>query len=121
MVGDSYMRRIDNITASASQVSQVLLGDGTSFQLALRYHGATQRWVADVEYEDRTIQNLGLCIHPNVLRQWSRVFPFGIAVVSSGQVDPFDVNDFATGRVSLYLLDQDDVTAVEDDVFGAEQ
>ena len=110
---------VDNLTNSADQLTILILGDGTTVSLELLYHGATQRWVANITYGNTTINGLGLCCSPNILRQWRNVLPFGLAIVTTDQTDPFSINDFSSGRVLIYLLNAADVIAMEDLVFTA--
>jgi len=113
------MTLIDNLSGFANQQTTLLLEDGTSADLSLRFHGASERWVVDIEYSGVARRNIGLCCHPNVFRQWRNLFPFGVACVTADQTDPFDINDFATGRVGLYLLNQAEVSEVESEIMGA--
>lgn len=113
------MTLIDNLTAFAYQQTTIVLADGSSAVLELRYSGAAQRWFLNVTYGAEVHYGIGLCCHPNILRQWKNVIPFGISCVTTDQTDPFNPNDFATGRVSLYLLDAADVQQVESLIFGA--
>ncbi len=110
---------VDNLTNAADQLTILILEDGTTVSLELLYNGVTQRWIANVTYGTTTINGLGLCCHPNILRQWRNILPFGLSVVTADQTDPFNINDFSSGRVLLYLLTAADVLAVEATLFGA--
>jgi hypothetical protein len=114
------MTKIDNLTSSADQTSTLILPDNTYARLRLRYRPRTQRWVADVSYPARSFvaKGINLCCFPNVLRAWRELIPFGLAFMTSDFTDPFDINDFATGRVVAYLLDATDVAAVENTIIG---
>lgn len=114
------MTQVDNLTASADQTSTLILPDNTAVTLRLRYRPRTQRWVADVGYATTGFQvnGLNLCCFPNVLRSWRDVIPFGLAFMTADFTDPFDINDFATQRVKVYLLTAEDVALVESEVIG---
>ena len=114
-------RLIDNLTNFADQLATIQLADGTTFDLELMFHGATQRWVANVTYGDASIMGIGVCCHPNLLRQWMNVLPFGLACTTQDLTDPFDISDFSTGRVLLYVLDPSDVAEVEASIIGGTQ
>lgn len=107
------MRVIDNLTGFSRQQTVLVLPDGTAAALELRYMSATQRWVANVTYGARAINGIGVCCHPNLLRQWRNVIPFGIQCVTADQTDPVYAGDFASGRVTLNLLSAADVQQVE--------
>ena len=111
--------QVTNLTAFADQVTFLQLADGTSVSMELIFNGTTERWTANITYGAVTINGLGLCCHPNILRQWMNILPFGLSVVTADQTDPFNVNDFSTGRALLYVLDASDVAYVEANVFGS--
>lgn len=113
------MTQIDNLTNFADQNTILELEDGTSASLDVVFNASTERWVASVSYAGKTINSIGLCAFPNVLRQWKNIFPFGLACVTADQTDPFDINDFSSGRVKMYLLNEADILQIESDVFTA--
>jgi hypothetical protein len=112
------MTIIDNITDQASQLTRVILEDGTLLSLTLTYHPTIQRWVIDVSHPDLTVSGINLTQNPNILREWRNLINFGLACIAQDGVDPFDVEDFANGRVQLLSLNQDDVTSIEEEVYG---
>lgn len=121
------MIQLTTLNDAPSQQTNVALADGSEVTLTLTYLPAVQRWSLDVQHQDippdGQALGLNLCTHPNLLRQWRNVIPFGLAVVSTDQGDPVSVEDFASGRIILYVLDssqgEDDVEQVEENVFGA--
>lgn len=115
------MTLVDNLTDAADQTTTLILPDNTAATLRLRYRPRTQRWTADVGYAPKNFQANGInvCALPNILRAWRRILPFGLAFVTPGFLtDPFQLSDFLTGRCSVYLLNADDVAAVESTVIG---
>lgn len=113
------MTLVDNLTNFANQQTVLVLQDGTTATLTLTFDAATERWVANLAYGNTVINGLGLCTYPNIIRQWRNVLPFGLAIVTADQTDPFDINDFSDGRVKMYLLTKDDVQQVENQIFTA--
>lgn len=109
---------INNLTNFADQITTLQLEDGSTANLELIYQGATERWTMNLTYGTRTYNGIGMCCYPNLLRPWREILPFGLACTTQDQTDPFDINDFASGRVSLYILTQADVEAVEETIFG---
>lgn len=115
------MTIIDNLTDAADQTTTLILPDNTAATLRLRFRPRTQRWTADVGYAPKNFQVYGLnvCTLPNILRAWRRILPFGLAVVTPGlMTDPFQLEDFLTGRATIYLLNEADVQEVEDTIIG---
>ena len=110
--------QITNLTNFADQVTQLQLEDGTVATMELIYQGTTERWVMNISYGTEVINGIGLCTLPNVLRQWKNILPFGISCVTADQTDPFDINDFANGRVLIFLLNEVDVAEIETTLFS---
>lgn len=112
---------INSLTNLGDQVTQLQLSDGTIATIELIYQGATERWIMNLIYASKSYNGIGLCCYPNVLRQWYKILPFGIACVTNNGTDPFDINDFSSGRVLMYLLTQEDVNEIELTIFGGSQ
>jgi hypothetical protein len=88
---------VNNLTASGNQTSAVLLADGTTVTLTFRYRAAIQRWTVDVAYSKTgfVANGIGLSTHPNLLRDWRDVIPFGLQVSTTDGTDPFMASDLA--------------------------
>jgi len=116
------MFQIDSLTDDATQAMEIRLSDGTSFTLTLYYKPTIQRWMFDCSYLNWSANGQGLCVHPNILRNWLNIIPFGLAITSSDKADPFNLEDFLNGRISIYVLDNtadnNDVDQVEQQIFG---
>lgn len=113
--------QITNLTNFANQEIILQLPDGTTATMGLIYHGATERWIMNLTYGTQEYNGIGICTYPNILRQWKDILPFGLMFATADQTDPFDINDFTTGRVSVFLLTQEDVALIEDTVIGGSQ
>lgn len=113
------MTQIQNLTNSADQIIQLITTGGQVVTLELIYSGTCERWWINVSYGNTTINGIGLCTFPNNLRQWMNIFPFGLSTVTTDGTDPFDINDFATERVTLFYLNATDVQNIEKTVFGS--
>lgn len=110
------MKRIDNLTAAATQQTKVILDDGTILIITLTYLPASQRWMVSLTRGDFVLNGRILCVLPNILRQWQNVINFGMACISTDGVDPVDIGDFVGGdaaRVKLYVLSADEVAHFE--------
>lgn len=113
------MNKIDNISDDASQTMNIVLSNGGFVTLNLNYLPAIQRWNFGISYNDFIAAGMILCTHPNVLRQWKNILPFGLACTTTDGADPVLIDDFIGGRATLYLLESDDVKSVETAIFGA--
>jgi hypothetical protein len=119
--------QLTNLTDDPIQQLQVALADGSLVTLTLTYRAATQRWTFDLIHTSMppngALNGRNLCVHPNILRQWRRIIPFGLSVTSSDNGDPVTLEDFVNGRITLFILDNSagntDVEQVEQNIFGA--
>lgn len=112
------MTQIDNITEQANQTTQVVLPDGSILTVALQYNGSTERWTMDVSHTLLTVNGMNVSCHPNMLREWRNVIPFGLACTTLSGYDPTNVQDFTNGQAQLYVLTAADVQDVEATIFG---
>ena len=106
------MNKITNLTDSAFQ-SMVLTGNqGQRIGFTLKYQPSQQLWYYNVAYLNFALNQSNLVVSPNILHQFYNNLPFGIACISNDGYDPYYQNDFITGRISLYLLNQTDRDAI---------
>lgn len=112
------MKQIENITDKASQVIHIDLTNGEPVDITLRYLPAIERWVIDIAHEQVNVTNIILANHPNLLWQFANTGSFGIACISSDNVDPFQYDDFYSGRCQLFMLEETDLANALDYVEG---
>jgi len=112
------MQQITNLSDEASQISKVVLDDGSVITFEIIYLPTIERWMMNVSHPTITVNNLILCAGPNVLRDFRNVIPFGLGCYTNDGADPFYIEDFASGRVSLFVLDASEVAFFETNVFG---
>lgn len=111
------MLLINNITNDAAQQSTLTGIPGLQIGMLLRYMPRIQRWIFNINYNNFTVNGLAVVASPNILRQWKNIIPFGIACTCAGGLDPFRIDDFSNGVANLYLLNSDDIAAVETEFF----
>ena len=110
------MNQIDTISNEANQLIRFILDDGSTVVMNLVYRPASQRWTMDVGHDTFQANGINLGVHPNFMRPWRNVIPFGIACLATDGVDPIYIDDFSNGRCSLFILDASDVAAIEADI-----
>lgn len=104
------MQDIQQITNDALQSQEIILPDGTSFQLTLYFMPMQYCWlIRSLVYGDFTLNGLRISVSPNMLHQWRNQIPFGIACSCVSDREPTQQQDFITGAAKLYLLSQDEV------------
>lgn len=113
------MKTIDNLSDDAFQKVDVVLDDGSLATFELRYLPSGQRWVVDITNGSFVVRAVGLCNHPNILRQFRKVLSFGLMCQSVDGTDPAYIQDFVNGRCQLLVLNGADVAAIENDLMKA--
>lgn len=73
----------------------------------------TQNWYIDIEYESFIQKGIKIVREPNLLAKNINVLPFGLSVTVSDNYEPFLINDFVSGRVSLFILDHTECLDVQ--------
>jgi hypothetical protein len=113
------MQQITNLSDEADQLTKVVLADGSVVTFELTYISAIERWAFSVVHTTLTLNGSILCAGPNVLRDFRNIIPFGLGCYSTDGADPFYIEDFLSGRITLYVLDASEVAFFESAVFGA--
>lgn len=107
------MRRIDVIGSEARQAIRVSHPELIlNVDLSLRYAGVTQQWIVNVTYGEDKITGVKLSL--GVLHFRSKNWPFDLFVedTSGFGLDPFQLNDFASGRCLLSLVEPSEMTTI---------
>jgi hypothetical protein len=105
------LKRIQNITSEPIQRHTVLLPDG-EITLTLRFYPRTQIWAMDAEYRGWAVYGLKMSL--SVLHMLSQNQPFDFTVIdnSNSGIDPFQRNDFSSGRCELIMLERDEIRQI---------
>ncbi len=112
------MKLVSNLSDEADQLTKVVLADGSVAAFEFTYLPAIERWAMSVSHPKIEIDGMILCCGPNVLREFRNVIPFGLGCYSTDGADPFYIEDFASGRITLYVLDASEVAFFETAVFA---
>lgn len=111
------MQQITTLTNEPKQRCQLVLDNNETADFRLYYSLRQQAWYYDISYKDFSAQCLKVVLTPNSLRCFRRIIPFGIAFDAEGYVEPFQLDDFSSGRVSMYILNEAEVDTVEETIF----
>lgn len=105
------MKKLQNVTDEPHQRHTIVFEE-SEIVLSLRYLPTVEMWVMDVSYKG--IDTHGLKLSVAVLHMRSRNLPFDFIVVDNLEtgLDPIRVDDFATGRCSMYLLEAEDMQEI---------
>ena len=113
------MKQIVELTNDPRQNYTVIGENGEQIDLTLEYKETQELWSASIRYESFEVNNLYLTSRPNILRQWKNIIPFGILVGTNDNADPYYLDDFVNGRAQVFLLNEEDVQAVEEEFYSA--
>lgn len=112
------MQQIDTISSEPKQRFSLVLDNNETVDFKLYYLARMQSWYYDFTYKDLTVNSSKVVLTPNSLRNFRRIIPFGIAFTSDGLVEPFEITDFSSGRVKMYVLNSDEVNQIEEEIFN---
>lgn len=109
------MYKIDKITADPKQTQTLLLTDGSVISLSMEWKDVCLGWfITNITFQDFVLNGMRITTSPNMLRQFKNVIQFGLCCLTEDNQEPNTIQDFVSGRASLYLLTADDVQAYED-------
>lgn len=112
------MRIITEFTDNPKQTCTLVLENQETVAFNLRFYETQLSWYFDFTYNDVISNGNKVVLGANILRSFKHIIPFGLAFQANDGVEPFAVDDFTTGRVTVYLLSKADVEAVESNVYN---
>ena len=99
------MTQITGLTSTPSQTFNI--PDPVTRKIiyfSLYFSVRTQNWYIDIQYETFSVKSLRVVRSPNMLSRHINTLPFGLSVTVIDNYEPFLINDFVSGRVSVFLL-----------------
>lgn len=115
------MRQINTISDAPNQNTVIVLDDGTKINFTMNYFANQQGWFYSINYNNSQFvaNNRRMVTSPNMLNAFQNIIPFGLSVTTTDGYEPIFIDDFITGRASLYVLDEADVLLIEDAISNA--
>lgn len=111
------MQQISTLTNEPNQRHQLVLENNDTVDFRLYYYPRQQSWYFDFTYKDVLVNGSKVVLSPNTLRNFKNIIPFGIGFDTDSFVEPFQLNDFSSGRIRMYLLSADDVKQIEQEIY----
>ena len=111
------MQQITTLSDEYKQQFKIELESGETLTFDFEYRPNQLGWFFGFEYKDVKMSNIRLCTADNLLRAYRNRLPFGLAVITTDDGEPYGVGDFLSGYCTLYLLDESDVVAVEGNIY----
>ena len=112
------MRIITEFTDNPKQTCTLVLENQETVAFNLRFYETQLSWYFDFTYNDVISNGNKVVLGANILRSFKNIIPFGLAFQANDGVEPFAVDDFTTGRVTVYLLSKADVEASEANIYN---
>jgi hypothetical protein len=112
------MLQVTGLTATPKQSVKVQLDNGDVVELNFTYRENQRAWFFDILYKDFACYGTKLTNCPNIVRQFQNTLPFGVGCSVKDGYEPWFLNDFESGRVSVFVLDANDVDYVGQEVYG---
>lgn len=107
------MYLLTGLTDKPKQTFSVTLADGSQADFYMEYRERQKGWFFDLIYGAFAVKGQRLTLHPNVLRQFRNLIPFGLAVSSDRPYEPQDLSALSDGTVFLYLFEGDELDAID--------
>lgn len=112
------MNIITTLTNHPNQRHQLVLENRESADFRLYFLSRQRSWYYDITYKDITTNCNKVVLTPNSLRQYRKIIPFGIAFYTEGEVEPFKIDDFSSGRIKMGILNSDEVLEIEKEIYN---
>lgn len=113
------MLQITEISDSPRQKLNVVTENNEDFDLVLEYSDQQQGWFYSITFNDFVLNGARLVTGPNILRNYQNLIPFGIGILSEDGSEPIFVDDFSSGRIQFFLLNEEDVQEIETEFYDS--
>lgn len=98
--------KLSGLTKTKVQNIEYFYG-GKTLKFKFNYSWISLCWIVNIEYGDFVLNGLRLSTGYNVLNQYRNLLKWGLWVKSIDGNDPYYIDDFSTGNIELYLLDEE--------------
>lgn len=112
------MQKITSISNDSKQRMTINLENNEgSFEFALYFMPTQYSWYYDFIFNDYSSYGNKVVLNINALRYLKNILPFGIMFSAVGDIEPFQQDDFSSGRVEMYVLNKTEVQELEETVY----
>lgn len=112
------MKQITEITDDYNQKLDITTEDNQTFELKLTYNDQQQGWFYSVSFGELIINGSRIVAGANILRSYQNIIPFGFSIAPNDGSEPVFLDDFSSGRVSFFLLNEEEVQDIESDFYN---
>jgi hypothetical protein len=104
-------RLLENISSESFQ-RHVIIFQESEITLKLRFLPGVEQWFFDAEYKGFSIKGKKLAVGVLHMQSSNQPFDFVVTDNSGSNLDPYRADDFSLERLSLFLLEPDDMEDV---------
>lgn len=112
------MRVNSSITSESKQFMVLPLENGETVNFRIYFMPTQASWYYDFEYKNYISNGNKVVLSPNTLRHLRNIIPFGFAFIAEDKIEPFNIDDFVSERVLMYILNESDIQEVENVIYG---
>ena len=118
-IGDKR-QEITTITDEPIQRHTLVLENNETVDFRLFFKPRMQSWYYDFQYlNNEPVKGSKVTLSPNALRQYRKTLPFGFAFYTTdGDVEPFKLDDFSSGRVKFGILNAQEIEQIEKEIYN---
>jgi hypothetical protein len=99
------IRVLSTLNDNAYQTVSFDTKKGERVKLTFRFIPSQETWIFDVESPSLTVYGLALSAFVNLLDPYHNIISWGMYVWSKDGFDPWRIDDFATGRIRVAVLE----------------
>lgn len=107
------MKKITSLGGEPKQELTILLNDNSRLVLRFEYKANQLGWFFGFDYNNNSYNNIRLTTSYNILRGYRNWLPFGLRCDTLDGFEPTDLDDFATGYATIYVLDKQELNTIE--------
>lgn len=114
------MKQITTIDKTFRQ--HIVFGDSDikDIEIDLYFDMGQTTWFVDIKQEssDFEVKGLSVVASPNLLYTYKNIIDFGLLILSNDGLDPYELDCFETGKVSMIVLSKEDMVTIEKDIYN---
>ena len=115
------MYKITSLGAEPKQEITVLLSDTSRVVFNFEYKANQLGWFFGFKYGNYSVQNMRLTTNYNILESFRSYIPFGLRCDTPDNEEPYDIEDFARGYASVYVLTDEDKKIIESKYYSRDE
>lgn len=112
------MKRITDLSSDAKQKFKIQIDGGSLASFEFWFSDNNIGWYFNLEYEGFKVNNLRLVTSPNCINTYKNILPFGLMCSTNDGYEPWFIDDFVKGRVSVFILTADEVELIQENIYA---